>query len=188
VAIGERIKIRREQLNIAQDELAKKIGYKSRSSINKIEMGHYNLTQSKIKAIADALETTPGYIMGWDEIDENANMEKLSVEVVMWDFIGKRYGERIAEQLNALLQLKPVEQERIWKLLEGYFKLDNEDRIILLSRAYQILEDMLEDEKYSSSQRHIVKIAARNGTFEERTMTDSEIEDIMNLPDVDDLK
>ena len=69
--IGDRIRIRREELKMSQDELAKRLGYKSRSSINKIELGHYNLTQSKIKAIADALETTPSYIMGWDELDES---------------------------------------------------------------------------------------------------------------------
>ena len=65
--IGERVKARREQLGLSQDELAKKLGYKSRSSINKIESDSRNLTQSKIKAIADALDTTPSYIMGWDE-------------------------------------------------------------------------------------------------------------------------
>lgn len=65
--IGERIKERREQLQMSQDELAKRLGYKSRSSINKIEIGCQNLTQSKIKAIADALDTTPSYIMGWEE-------------------------------------------------------------------------------------------------------------------------
>ena len=63
--IGERIKFRRIELGLSQDELAQKLNYKSRSSINKIELGHQNLTQSKIKAIADALETTPAYIMGW---------------------------------------------------------------------------------------------------------------------------
>ena len=36
--IGERIKYRREQLGLSQDELARRLGYKSRSSINKIEM------------------------------------------------------------------------------------------------------------------------------------------------------
>ena len=46
--IGDRIRIRREELKISQDELAKRIGYKSRSSINKIELGHYNLTQPMI--------------------------------------------------------------------------------------------------------------------------------------------
>ena len=70
MTIGERIRIRREELGMTQDELAKKIGYKSRSSVNKIELDLYNLKQSKIKAIADALDTTPSYIMGWEELDE----------------------------------------------------------------------------------------------------------------------
>ena len=41
----KRIRSRREELGISQDELAKRIGYKSRSSINKIEMGkrHRNI-------------------------------------------------------------------------------------------------------------------------------------------------
>lgn len=67
MTIGQRVKIRREELGMSQEELATKVGYKSKSSINKIELGFRVLTQSKIKIIADALETTPSYIMGWDE-------------------------------------------------------------------------------------------------------------------------
>ena len=67
MTIGDRIKKRREELNLSQEELAKRLGYKSRSSVNKIEVGCQNLTQSKIKAIADALHTTPSYIMGWED-------------------------------------------------------------------------------------------------------------------------
>lgn len=78
MTIGERIKARREELNMTQDELAKKIGYKSRSSINKIELDLYNLKQSKIKTIADALETTPSYIMGWSE--PKAHITSISVQ------------------------------------------------------------------------------------------------------------
>lgn len=66
MTIGERIRSRRIQLGMSQDELAKKLGYKSRSSINKIELNGRNLTQSKIADIAIALETTPDYIMGWN--------------------------------------------------------------------------------------------------------------------------
>ena len=66
-SVGERIREKRESLGMSQEELAKKLGYKSRSSINKIEADARNLTQSKIKSIADALQTTPSYIMGWDE-------------------------------------------------------------------------------------------------------------------------
>lgn len=67
--IGNRIRNRREELGLSQEELGNRLGYKSRSSINKIELDQRNLTQSKIKAIADALDTTPGYIMGWETED-----------------------------------------------------------------------------------------------------------------------
>ena len=75
--IGSRIRNRREELGLSQDELGRRLGYKSRSSINKIELDQRNLTQSKIKAIADALETTPAYIMGWNEQDQKFDNEKL---------------------------------------------------------------------------------------------------------------
>ena len=75
--IGSRIRNRREELGLSQDELGRRLGYKSRSSINKIELDQRNLTQSKIKAIADALETTPAYIMGWDEPDQKLDEENL---------------------------------------------------------------------------------------------------------------
>lgn len=65
--IGTRIKERREELGLSQDELARKLGYKSRSSINKIETSANGLPQKKIAAIATALDTTPAYIMGWEE-------------------------------------------------------------------------------------------------------------------------
>lgn len=61
----ERIRNRREELGLSQDDLAKKLGYKSRSTINKIELGINDVTQSKIVAIANALDTTPAFLMGW---------------------------------------------------------------------------------------------------------------------------
>lgn len=63
----ENIKKRREELNMTQDELAKILKYKSRSSINKLELGLNDLPQSKIKLLAEALKTTPAYIMGWQD-------------------------------------------------------------------------------------------------------------------------
>lgn len=63
--IGDRIKSRREGLNMSQDELAKKTGYKSRSSINKIEKGLTDINQEKILLFSKALDTTVAYLMGW---------------------------------------------------------------------------------------------------------------------------
>lgn len=68
MTIGERIKNRREQLGMTQDDLAQLLNYKSRSSINKIELGKHDLPQTKIKAFADALRTTPSALMGWESM------------------------------------------------------------------------------------------------------------------------
>ena len=68
MTLYDRIKMRREELGMSQDELAKKLGYKSRSTIAKIESGENDITQSKIVAFAKALGVKPGYLMGWDEI------------------------------------------------------------------------------------------------------------------------
>lgn len=69
--IGDRIKTRREALGMSQEELAKKVGYKSRSSVNKIEIDGRGLPQNKIVLFAKALETTPAYLMGWEEMNVN---------------------------------------------------------------------------------------------------------------------
>ena len=80
--IGEIIKYRREQLEMSQDELARRLGYKSRSSINKIENDASGLPQTKIAAIANALQTTPGYIMGWEEMQQkNSTLAGLTVRM-----------------------------------------------------------------------------------------------------------
>ena len=60
----ERIKSRREELGLSQEELAHRVGYKDRSSIAKIESGVNDITQSKIAIFAKALETTTLWLMG----------------------------------------------------------------------------------------------------------------------------
>ena len=65
--IGERIKTRRKELKMSQQELALLLGYKSSTSIARIESGNRELPQKKIEKIAEALHTTPEYIMGWGE-------------------------------------------------------------------------------------------------------------------------
>lgn len=68
--IGDRIKKRRIELGLSQDELAAMLGYKSRSSINKIERDGQNLPQPKIVEIARALFVSSSYIMGWEQSPE----------------------------------------------------------------------------------------------------------------------
>lgn len=65
--IGARIRAKRAALGITQEELAKMLGYKNKSTIAKIENGINDITQSKVLEFAAALHTTVAYLMGWEE-------------------------------------------------------------------------------------------------------------------------
>lgn len=84
--IGERIKKRREELGISQDELAKKVGYTSRSSVAKVETNANGMVQSKLIAFAKALQTTPAYLMGWED-DGTPTKAELPVPNATSDFV-----------------------------------------------------------------------------------------------------
>ena len=62
--LHENIRARRIALNMTQQELAKKLGYKSTSTIANIESGENDIPQAKIAAFAAALDTTPAELMG----------------------------------------------------------------------------------------------------------------------------
>ena len=76
MTINERVKIRAKELGLTVEEIEKQCGLGKRTI-------YYWDTNSpsidKVKRVADLLNTTPAYIMGWDdEISEkNALLEEL---------------------------------------------------------------------------------------------------------------
>ena len=85
--IGQRIKSMRLKNNLTQDELSLRINT-TKQTIHKYENGIItNIPSSKVEAIANALDTTPDYLMGWTEEklhkssghDNDVNSEILSI-------------------------------------------------------------------------------------------------------------
>ena len=67
--IGQRIKSMRIEQGLSIDDLASKLG-KNRTTIYRYENGNIeNLPLSILDSLANALNTTPAYLMGW----ENSN-------------------------------------------------------------------------------------------------------------------
>lgn len=63
--VGKRIQDRRKELNISVDELAKRLN-KNRTTVYRYEKGDIeNLPLGTLKPLAEILETTPAYLMGW---------------------------------------------------------------------------------------------------------------------------
>lgn len=77
----EKIKMLRKQKKISQEKLAALTGYSDRSSITKIEQGKVDLPETKIKLFANALGTTPAYLLGWEN-ENNENTSALKIPVL----------------------------------------------------------------------------------------------------------
>jgi transcriptional regulator with XRE-family HTH domain len=60
VHVGARIRLRRNQLRLSQNELASKVGL-SFQSVQKYEAGHNRISASRLFEIAQALQVSPGY-------------------------------------------------------------------------------------------------------------------------------
>ena len=114
--IGNNIRRARIAAQMTQEELATKMGYKSKSTINKIELGKNDIPQSKIKQFAEVLNTSISYLMGWEEkIEEDpvATANKLA---------------------DLFLDIEIQEHDTdIQKLIEGYKKLDTNNKKHLLA-------------------------------------------------------
>ena len=64
--LSTRVRLRREELGLSQEQLAQRMGYRSKSSITKLEKGVNDIPQAKLEELAAALETTPAYLLGLD--------------------------------------------------------------------------------------------------------------------------
>ena len=72
MTIGERIKQRREELNLTQEELAKKAGYKGKAAISRIETSTRKVSSDIILRLAPALGISPAKLLEGDAFREFA--------------------------------------------------------------------------------------------------------------------
>lgn len=80
MTVGDRVKLRRQQLHLSAEDIAKVIG-KDRSTVYRYESHDIeDLPVSIIKPLAEALKTSPAYLMGWESNSETIDMSLTSHE------------------------------------------------------------------------------------------------------------
>ena len=109
ISIGQRIKQRREELGLTQEELAKKLGYANRSSVNKVETSR-EVSMKKINLYANALDTTVPILMGWE--DENI------LEMAQTDVFLSELSNRQKEYVLKLAELPQEKQEAVFNMID----------------------------------------------------------------------
>ncbi len=89
MSLYDNIRSRRLELDMTQDELARRTGYSSRSSINKIELGQVDIPQSKVALFAAALDTSPAVLMGLSEGEAGFSAPRITGDYVTYPVIGE---------------------------------------------------------------------------------------------------
>ena len=120
----ENIKNRRLELGLTQTQLADKLGYADKSMIAKIEKGSIDLPQSKILAFANALNLSPGDLMGWEDSSSSASDQTDTLFI-------EKYGQPVYDAAMTFAALDDIDQgritERMGMLLEDdKYKRDSE--------------------------------------------------------------
>lgn len=134
--LGEKIKKRRIELGLSQEELAKKVGYSSRSTINKIELGQRGFSQKYLVAFSKALNVPVEWLVVKLDDDE--------------DDLIKSFGylnplEELDEDISAINTFLASFGEKIIKVNGDYFlgecgMLDNSEIQYLKDSAMTALK------------------------------------------------
>lgn len=76
------VKSRRKALGLTMEDVAKGVGV-SKATVQRWESGEIaNVRRDKIAALANTLNTTPSYLMGWDDEIEKYSDEELDNAII----------------------------------------------------------------------------------------------------------
>ena len=119
MTIGDKIKQLRTEWS--QEQVARMLGYKSRSTINKIELGINELTQSKIVAFANLFGVEPWQLLNDEPLNmveiksqwERTDRERMiQAEVKVYEDVQSLFGKSAFELLSIFNQLNKAGQEK----------------------------------------------------------------------------
>lgn len=129
MTVADRIKLERQAQGLTQDELAKKMGYSSKSAVSRTENAGDSIGQKRIREFANALGVSEMYLMGWSD-----NAEQLSTPMIQ----GQRAGRLLAsiskklldndvDYIIKLMELSPDQKEIVFNQIDFLHmkKLDN---------------------------------------------------------------
>ena len=121
MTIGDKIKQLRTEREWSQEQVARMLGYKSRSTINKIELGINELTQSKIVAFANLFGVEPWQLLNDEPLNmaeiksqwERTDRERMiQAEVKVYEDVQSMFGKSAFELLSIFNQLNKSGQEK----------------------------------------------------------------------------
>lgn len=105
MTVADRIRMSREAAAMTQDELARRAGYKDKTSISKIENSGDDISLKKVRKLADALAVDVSYLMGWESGDSIYLVKALARQNKLLE---KEEAERLSQKNNPSAIPAPV--------------------------------------------------------------------------------
>ena len=105
---------------MTQEELAKRMGYNGRSGVCAAETKADNITTTKIKKFAKALDVPYMYLLGYEDVNGNFIEDESEHYNFPFDPSGykKEYLERAVEYYRKIQKLSPERQAELENYLE----------------------------------------------------------------------
>ena len=157
--IGENILHRRKEMGMTQEELAKRLGYKSKSTINKIELGINDIPRNKIEKFAEALGTTPACLMGWKKTITDKSNQSIARNIQLRREEIQMSQEKFAELLGIEEQVAiDIESGKITPSKELLFRICDVLQTtpdFLDGTIVELLEDGDSDAEYRYSRQQM---------------------------------
>lgn len=122
VLLGKKIKYYRELIRMSQEELAQKAGYKSKSSIAKIENGLARVPAYKLIEIATALGVSVTEFLT-SPLSEEVPVVKVVNEVVN-EYVDNSQ-ERLRKVISIIISLDDNQLEKAESILTTVFEVNN---------------------------------------------------------------
>ena len=119
--IGRRVREARIAIGLTQDELAEKMGYTSRTTINKIEMGINGVPNSKLSLLAEILNVDISYLLVGDNKKESALLTLTSKDgkVRTIQITDEQY--EIMQKALDIFEIEKDANEKVSKLLNDIY-------------------------------------------------------------------
>lgn len=102
MTVADKIKNLREKAGLSQEELAHKMGLKSRSSITRIEKSGDNVSLKDVERFSNFFGCSPLYLMGWDGESQNEGSEHEQQFVALYSRLDENQRKLIDNMLETL--------------------------------------------------------------------------------------
>lgn len=193
--LGEKLRELRTELNLNMKQASEKLGISYTTYVGYEKNEREPNSETLIK-LADFYKCSVDYLIGKTiEKSSGVAMEFLCEDghkfyIVVETYKGNTYMVNVDDNNNILGYTSFINSNsdsgtniRKEKLITNYAALNNFGKNKLLEYS----NDLICSGNYKKD-TYKIKTAARNGSFNETTVTDDDFQKLMDLPDVDDLK